>query len=204
MTYLGPAARPRRRRGRIGCLGALVLIVLIPTALAVFFAPWAEHIGGRFTPLGYWSGIGKAHAPDGTDFGVALNLKLRTSPSCSRLSGKCSNLQGNAVVCTRAGRYTFSNLDGTLDGYWSTDGHAMTISFTHGNTTLTRYVSVILKGTWHGPAYQATDGGYLVRGFNSDGSPRSAVTSPDPAQAASVTIQPGDFAALCRGLGFPT
>jgi hypothetical protein len=199
-----PAPRRRRRFGRLGCLGSLVVVLLLAVVVGVFVTgPWALHIGGQFTPLWRWSGISRAHSPDGSDVGIQLNLSVRGRPSCSRLTGACSNLRGNAVVCTKAGRFGFSNLDGTVGGYLSTDGQPMTITFGHGDTTLTRYLSVTLKGTWHGSAYDASDGGYLARAFAPDGSPRTAVTSPDPAKAAAVSIRPGDFAALCRGIGTP-
>jgi len=197
--------RPRRRFGRLGCLGTLVLLVVLALAVEVFSAPWALHLGGGFNPLERWSGIARAHTPDGGDFGIQLNLTVNglDHRSCSRLTGRCRDLRGNAVICTKAGRFTFNNLDGSVDGYWSIDGQPMIVSIGHGSTTLTRYQSLTFTGTWRGPAYEASDGGYLSRDFAPDGTARREVGSADPTKAVRFAFQPGDFTALCHTIGTP-
>jgi hypothetical protein len=201
VTYPDPALRPRRRRGCLGCLGSLVLVALLAVGVGILIKPWSVHIGGRFTPFGGWTAIGRARTPDGLDAGIQLNLTARFRPACGKSGSGCTQMNGKAVVCTRAGRFTFSNADATFSAYWSLDGRAMMVTLTHGDTTLTRYLNVYLHGTWHGPAYQASDGGYLSHGFNPNGSPRSTTGSVEKADAAQVTFQPGDFAALCRSVG---
>ena len=113
-----PPRRRRRRVGPLGCLGSLVLIVVVALAVEVFSAPWALHLGGGFNPLERWSGIARAHTPDGGDFGIQLNLKVNALDrrSCSRLTGRCSDFGGTAVICTRAGRFTLSV---QITGRWS-------------------------------------------------------------------------------------
>jgi hypothetical protein len=193
--------RSRWRFGRLGCLGSLVVVVMIAVAVVVGLNPWAVHIGGRLTLLGNWSGIARAHVPGGADLGVQLNLGVDRQPGCGRTTGECDNLDGTAVICSKAGRFTFSNLGGFVDGYWSTDGHAMRLNFSHGSTTLTRYLTIRFTGTWHGPAYDASDGGYLDRGFDANGNPRAQVGSPDATRAVPLSFQPGDFSALCASVG---
>jgi hypothetical protein len=204
VAYVTPPAQPRPRRrlfGRLGCFGSLLVIALGAVLVWVLLAPWSLHIGGQFTPLGRWSGVGRAHTPDDGDFGIQLNLAVSGRHSCSRLTGKCTDFEGNAVICTKAGRYTFTRLDGSVGGYLSLDGQPMTLLITHGSAT--HYLKLQLNGTWHGPAYDASDGGYLTYSFNPDGTPRAAVSSPDPAKAAQVSIRPGDFTALCHSIGTP-
>ncbi|TML33501.1 MAG: hypothetical protein E6G35_00430 [Actinobacteria bacterium] len=208
MVYDNGMAPPRRRRRRVGplgCLGTLVLIAVVALAVEVFSAPWALHLGGGFNPLERWSGIARAHTPDGGDVGIQLNLKVNALDrrSCSRLTGRCSDFGGTAVICTRAGRFTLSRVDGSVDGYWSIDGQPMTVSMTHGTMTPARYLSLTFTGTWHGPAYEASDGGYLSRDFLPDGNARSQVGSVDPAKAVRFALQPGDFTALCHTIGAP-
>jgi hypothetical protein len=201
VTNADPALRPRRRRGCLGCLGSLVVVLLLAVGVSILLKPWSVHIGGRLTPLGRWTGIGRARTPDGLDAGVELSLTARYRPACSRTGGGCTRMEGKAVVCTRAGRFTFSTVDATFTAYWSLDGRPMTVRLTHGDTTLTRSLNIYFDGTWHGSAYEASDGGYLSHGFNPDGSARSATGSVEKREAANVSFQPGDFAALCRSVG---
>lgn len=203
VTYPDPAFRPRRRRGCLGCLGSLVLVLLLAVGVGILLKPWSLHIGGRFTPFGGWTAIGRARTPDGLDAGIQLNLRTRARAACSKSGGGCTQMDGKAVVCTRAGRFTFRTADATFSAYWSLDGRPMTVRLTNGDTTLTRYLNVYFDGSWHGSAYQASDGGYLSHGFNPNGSPRSATGSVEKSTAAQVTFQPGDFTALCRSVGSP-
>jgi hypothetical protein len=49
----------RRPRGCLTNLLALVvLVVVVVYTVAAITSPWAFHIGGRWTPLLYWSGRG--------------------------------------------------------------------------------------------------------------------------------------------------
>jgi hypothetical protein len=200
VTNSDPVLRPRRRRGCLGCLGSLVVVLVLAVGVGILLKPWSLHIGGRFTPFG-WTGIGRARTPDGLDAGIELKLGTRYRAACTGSGGGCTQMNGSGVVCTRAGRFTFSIADASFSAWWSLDGRPMKVRLTHGNTTLTRYLNIYLDGTWHGPAYEASDGGYLSHGFNPNGSPRSATGSVEGAEAATVSFQPGDFAALCRSVG---
>ena len=62
-----PGARRRLRpRGRLGCLGLLVVLVIVLGVTYIVPNPWALHIGGRFNLLGEWDGYGPVQASNGS------------------------------------------------------------------------------------------------------------------------------------------
>lgn len=189
--------RPWRRRHTLGCFGSLVALALLVLVIQVAFTPWAFHIGGTFTPLMNWTGVATGHTPSGSSYAVRLSLQANTisDRACSQYG--CDDVHGTVDVCTSAGQYTFINMSGKVGGWLSTDGQKMTIGFSHGKDPSTRNLEGTLTGTWHGKVYQASDGGYLDRDFDTNGTPRTEVTSADPHDAATLAFQPGDFTAAC-------
>jgi hypothetical protein len=115
-------------RRRPGCLattlGLVVLCLAIVYGVAAITSPWAFHIGGRSTPLLYWSGYGKLVAKSGT---YPLYVLLYPSSHFSRLHldgmRPTGGVQGSGWLCTSPGVVQRLHLSGTLFGGWtSTEG----------------------------------------------------------------------------------
>jgi len=103
----------------------VLLIAFVVLFLAEFLpAPWAFHIGGRFTPLGQWDGYGPVQASDGGRYLLFTHLQGGViahggRPGCA-FHGGCNSLRGSAKLCTESGRvYSFS-LSGKLHGWLTT------------------------------------------------------------------------------------
>jgi hypothetical protein len=177
------------------------LAVVVIGGLRVITGPYSLHIGGSFTPLGTWSGVAKGVTPAGDPYAIQLNLSTPRVGRAGCFAHSCTEFDGTGAVCTKKAVYKFTGLDasGPLGAWWSLDGREMTVGLDDlqapGSPQST---SVTLRGTWHGPVYQATDGGYLTDVFASDGSARTSTSSPNAADSASFAFRPGDFAALCR------
>ena len=69
---------PSRALRRLGCLGGLVFGLVVVAAVTALIAPWAFHIGGRWTP-GMWWGFGELRTPAGDDYPVWILLLSPTS-----------------------------------------------------------------------------------------------------------------------------
>ena len=69
-----PPAEPARGSQHI--VLRIVLIAFVAAFLAEFVpAPWAFHIGSRFTPLGQWDGYGPVQASDGGRYLLFTHLQ---------------------------------------------------------------------------------------------------------------------------------
>ncbi|MGH9735336.1 MAG: hypothetical protein ACRD8A_12195 [Candidatus Acidiferrales bacterium] len=187
----------RPGRWRFGWLGLGVVAVLVYLAIALL-NPWALHIGGRSTPLMFWTGTGKLVTSSGT---YPLLVTLYPSPhgSTLRLDGlrPISGLHGQARLCTPRGSEVLS-LTGTIYGGWrSTDGALMEFRLLEWNSTRDRLLGtntrsgyIDLFGYWHGPELPMNDRRAWSSPF------RSGLKLKD----ASVTLRWGsksDFDAAC-------
>jgi hypothetical protein len=120
---------PRMSR-RHGCLANIFKFILL--CVIVFYGavgltnPWAFHIGGRSTPLLYWSGYGKLVTKSGT---YPLYVLFYPSAHFSRLRldglRPTGGLQGTASLCTSAGVAENLQLSGTIYGGWSSTQNAL-------------------------------------------------------------------------------
>jgi hypothetical protein len=63
-----PPGSRSRPRFRLGCVGALILGLIVVTAVYGLIAPWSFHIGERLTPLTWWWGVGRLHDSSGADY----------------------------------------------------------------------------------------------------------------------------------------
>ena len=116
-----------RRHGCLAGLFKLLLLcgIVIYGAVAVT-SPWAFHIGGRWTPLLYWSGYGKLATKTGTH---PLYVIFYPSAHFSRLRGEglrpTGGVQGTASLCTSPGVVENLKLGGTIYGGWSSTNDAL-------------------------------------------------------------------------------
>ena len=218
-----PAAEPVRGSQHI--VLRIVLIAFVVLFLAEFVpAPWAFHIGSRFTPLGQWDGYGPVQASDGGRYLLFTHLQGGVfahggRPGCF-LHGGCNTLRGSAKLCTQSGRvYSFS-LNGQMHGWLTTDGSATSINLSGGSLTtggssttislsgssparLPSGLVVAFHGTWHGPVLPvaSTDGSF-TGAFTPAGAVRKAAPAAH-AGTASGTLRYGSataFAQACHTL----
>ena len=185
------------RQGHGCCATLFVTLVLGVAVLYGVIAvtdPWAFHIGGRWTPLLYWSGSGKLLTKSGT---YPLYISFFPSSHFSRLHldglRPTGGLQGSGWLCTSRGAMQSLELTGTIYGGWrSTEGSLMNFRllerriFNSGQ----RRGFFNLYGRWQGPQLVMQDRGELGSTF------RSGLKI----EGASVTLDWGrysDFKAMC-------
>lgn len=116
--------------GSRGCLTSLIRLLVLGVVV-VYGAvgvtnPWAFHIGGRWTPLLYWSGYGQLVTRSG-----AYPLYVAFYPSAHfsslHLDGirPTGGLQGTGSLCTSPGVVEALKLSGTIYGGWSSTDDAV-------------------------------------------------------------------------------
>jgi hypothetical protein len=191
----------------------LVLIVFVGLFLAEFVpAPWAFHIGSRFTPLGHWDGYGPVQASNGGRYLLFTHLEGGViahggRPGCF-FHGGCNTLRGSAQLCTENGRVYSFGLTGVMHGWLTTDGSLTDLKLSGGSpVNLPNGLTVAFHGTWQGPALPiaSTDGSF-TEAFGPTGAVRKT-TSAQQAGTASGTLRYGSataFAQACHALAAHT
>jgi hypothetical protein len=174
--------RPRKRRGVVW----LVLILALVYGAIVLTGPWAIHMGGQWTPLLTWTGIGELDTGKGS---YPLLVTLNPSPHSSRLRldglRPTGGITGWGWLCTPQGTTVNLRVSGTLYGAWrSTDG-ALTefrlLERLQNFPTIQDGGYVDLFGYWHGPQLVMDDRNEWSRPF------RSGLKI----KHASLTLRPG-------------
>lgn len=179
-------------------MAALLVVYVVPT-------PWALHIGGRFTPLEQWDGLGAVRASNGGRYVLYTELQGgilgggRDGPSCS-FNG-CDTLHGSAKMCTRRGTTISFGLSGNIDSWWSTDGASTSIDLTGG--ALPDGWVVAFRGAWDGPQLPLkTPDNSFTEVFTRAGAVRRTTSTAD-AGVARVTLRSGgteQFTKACAAL----
>jgi len=190
-----------RRRGCLTDLLKLcVLAVVVLYVVVAITSPWAFHIGGRWTPLLYWSGTGKLVTKTGT---YPLYVMFYPSSHFSRLAldglRPAGGLQGTARLCVSPGVTESLKLSGTVFGRWSSTTDAL-MSF---RLLEYRYIDLgqtqgyfDLSGRWQGPDLVMDDRSGTNHKF------RSGLQI----EHASVTLSPAgysDFKSTCASSNAP-
>ena len=191
-------------RGRYIVL-RIVLIAFVVAFLAEFVpAPWAFHIGGRFTPLGQWDGYGPVQASNGGRYLLFTHLQGgviarggRPGAPSTAAAPPCAAARSCAP---RAGGCTHSAWPGTMHGYLTTDGSPTDLSLSGGSPVpLPHGLVVAFHGTWNGPVLPvaSTDGSF-TEAFTPSGAIRKS--APDghrrhrprhPAERLGHRLRPG-------------
>jgi hypothetical protein len=119
-----------RMSKRGGCLANIFKLLLV--CVIAFYAalgltsPWAFHIGGRSTPLLYWSGYGKLVTKSGT---YPLYVLFYPSAHFSKLHidglRPTGGLKGTASLCAAPGVVENLTLSGTIYGGWASTQDAL-------------------------------------------------------------------------------
>lgn len=162
--------------------------------LAAVTNPWAFHIGGRWTPLLYWSGSGQLLTKGGT---YPLYVSFFPASHFSRLQldglRPTGGLQGSGSLCTAPGVMQSLKISGTIFGGWrSTEGSLMTFRVLEPKVfdVGQRQGYFDLYGRWQGQQLVMSDRGRYAGTF------RSGLKI----ERASVTLDWGgyaDFKAAC-------
>lgn len=205
---LGGRGGRRRHRRRIGCLGSLVLVLVVLLVVYTLPNPWALHIGGRFTPLESWEGLGAVTASNGGHYELYVNFMAgllnggeHGHAVCSGTGG-CNELRGTGKLCTTSGKTWTFELAGDVRTWWATDGAATSVDLTNSPPLPDGWL-VAFHGNWRGPelVLSSPDNSF-TEVFTRQGDIRS-VTSTADAGTARVTLAPGGqdaFATACRTL----
>jgi hypothetical protein len=195
-------------RRRFGCLGSLVFVVVFAVVFYVAVVPWSLHIGGRWTPLGTWQGVGRLRDSAGTQYGLYvrfypfLRRGRRGGLRVGRRPWPSYDLRGTASACPAGGaKYEF-NLRGEISGLWlDTDGKQVVLSLSEPRGPKLRR-AFSLYGAFNGQDLVLDDRKTMFMNFRPDGTltPSGSYTSPVPEKHATVTLSWGsyaDFESLC-------
>jgi hypothetical protein len=202
-------ARPSGKL-KLGCLGGLMFVIGIVLALYVLLAPWAFHIGGRWTPTTAWYGVGTMRDSTGARYGLYLSFYpdietgRRANNAITGLAHPTprTRLRGDAKVCTGQGSTFAFDVRGDMYGAWlDAEGHEMALGLTEPGTQRPRR-HFQLVGAFHGADLAMDDDKSMFMYFLHDGTltPARSYTSPVPEKHATVTLKWGtkaDFDALC-------
>jgi hypothetical protein len=196
---------PSRFRFRLGWLGLLVLVLLIFPVLTALLAPWAYHIGGRWTP-GMWWGYGTLRTEEGNQYPLFIYFYPDfRSMTRLHLNGQrpVSGVGGSAWLCSAQGTTQLLDVSGDLYGrFLNTEGNQMGIRLLDWrqsfriNPQYRRYFD--LYGRWHNGELAMQDDGGWARAFEPN--------AHNAKQRASVTFAWGsyaDFKKLCQAADIP-
>ena len=142
-------------------LRMLLIVIVVLLGLYVLPAPWAFHIGSKFSPVGEWDGYGPVQAGNGGRYLLYTHLRGGLANNhghagCSFVS--CNTLTGAAQLCTQGGQHYTFDLTGAVHGWYTTDGSSTNIALTGGKPKpLPHGWVVAFHGVWHGAVLPITD-----------------------------------------------
>lgn len=197
---------------RLGCFGGLVVGLGVVLAVYALLAPWAFHIGGRWTWSTTWSGVGELRDSHGARYGLYVYFypEMRRGRGGGMHYGPAHPtpdtwLRGTATVCTAQGAKFPFKLSGDVYGAWrDVEGNEIVFDLREQTKEKTaRHFQLV--GAFHGSDLTMDDRKSMFMYFLPDGklTPARSYTSPVPEKYARVTLQWGstsDFDQLCAGL----
>ena len=139
----------------------LLIVIVVLLALYVLPAPWAFHMGSKFSPVGEWDGYGSVQAGNGGHYLLYTHLRggfanNHGHPGCSFVS--CDVLSGTAQLCTQGGQHYTFDLTGAVHGWYTTNGSRTDIALTGGKPKALPHGWVVaFHGVWHGTALPIAD-----------------------------------------------
>ena len=164
-------------KGRVGCLGTLLILVAVLVGggvFAYFVAPWNFNFGGHFHPLGGWQGQGRFHsASGGGDYDMWIRFEI-TIPK--RLQ---SPLSGTAILCSPRGERLVLTLSGDMPRDHGTDLANVPLQlYLHriaplATTIEGRRPHIDLWGAFGDSVLEVEDRGSIGRAFAPDGTVRA-------------------------------
>ena len=187
---ISPTNTPPRRR-RLGCLGSLVLLVVLGSvgylALEAFTHPWIFTVGGHFRLLPFWQGVGEIQGPGGRYrifvFFYPENAGSRVLPLTS--------VRGSGWVCAPSGKsYRVLMGGGTHELIWRDMNNKPFSLYTYRRNpgaSLHSPPKLDFTGRWVGPALVMDDQGTTASAFLADGSLNPKPGAPGPARPVTFT-----------------
>ena len=184
------------RRVRLGCLGSLVVMVVVGAGVFVvtnaLFAPWAFFMGGRFHVLPQWQGWGRMHS---NAAGGDYMLYVRMTPTPSPPPYISTSVKGDAMLCTPKGERYHLLLGGGMARHLplNTVGQPIHL-YMHRRVGLLGVGGgrprLDLRGVWIDGGIAMEDDGTLAREFGPDGSllEKNAGDAANPAEKVAVTF----------------
>lgn len=154
-----PEGPPRSRH--LG-LRLLLIAAVVLLCLYVLPTPWAFHMGGKFSPVGEWSGYGPVQAGNGGRY--LLYTQLRggiVNNHGHRGCGfpRCDALSGSAQLCAQSGRHSSFGLTGAVHAWYTTNGARTDISLTGSVRNRPPAGVASFHGIWHGAVLPLTGTG---------------------------------------------
>ena len=210
------APRPKSKQGCLGCLGRLLLILLLGGLLIVaidaVFAPWSFFLGGHFHYLPMWQGWGRVHTAGG-DYLLYLYLYPAPGGSSGPLAGY-PHLSGSGYVCTPRGEKIWLTGGGMFQDKHigiHPDGRQVGL-YAHrkqvANFGAPDYrPDLDFHGTWQGDSFVGDDKGSFAMAFAPDGHLYKRGETPTLKEIVPVTLKEdlswtmADFNAACARLG---
>jgi hypothetical protein len=189
---------PQPRRRRLILLKGLLALVIAVALANLVTTPWVFHIGDRFTPLTEWDGYGGVQASNGGRYVLFTHLAGGLRGLGCGIFG-CDSLHGSAKICTRRGSVYALELNGMVDGWWSTDGAKTSLDLRNAKSgPLPDGWVISFRGRWHGTRLVlANPDNSFTKVFTPAGVIRHATSSAEAGQA-SVTLRHGSSAAFTR------
>lgn len=199
----GPTRRVQSPRS--SCLGCLGSIIVVPLFAYVLAGPVTFHLGGRWTPTGHWTGVGRMRDSAGAQYGLYVQFWASPNIDIRNEATTCCELSGKSQVCTAGGaRYQFG-LTGSISGAWlRTEGAKVNLSLAEsGRPKVPRVFQ--LSGVWRGPELLLDDQKSLFMNFQPGGNlvPKTTYTAPVPDNHATVVLSwgdPGAFESICGSI----
>jgi hypothetical protein len=196
---------------KLGCLGQLVLLVILAVVVAVgipaLLTPWGFFMGGRFHVLPMWQGWGKMHS---NTAGGDYVIQLYFYPKTGRHLGT-THVKGNAVLCTPRGEKFNLSLGGDFQKDLRTDTNGKTASFYMDNYNIKSQFTgqnrpeLELRGKWNNPDLVLDDHGSIARNFEPDATLYNGHSPSRPymREVVPVTLHEGgnaEFEAACKAV----
>ena len=176
-----PMDRPAARRGCLGCLTQIILILIVGVAVgSVFvvatervFHPWAFYLGGHSHLLPIWEGVGRMHTEAG-DYILTVSMW----PSRGGRTFNLPTVTGTGYLCAPNGQRYYLRVRGGMAEKTGIDSNGKPMSLRYfyrpplagftGRYELPPRIE--LRGHWQNPDLAMDDGGSLAAAFLPDGS----------------------------------
>jgi hypothetical protein len=198
---------PRRRLRPLGCLAALVILVVVGGALAFLPNPWVFHIGGQFTPDRSWHGVGTVSATNGGQYALYVGFKAELGHESSSSDPyhchlpTCDTVEGEGKLCALSGMTYPLLVRGQVHTWWATDGARTGVQLSVPNPDGSTIIGVF-EGHWRGQQLELADSTDFTAALTREGAIRSSRSTTDDG-TARTTLRPGtedDFDHACHSL----
>ncbi|HXS97148.1 MAG TPA: hypothetical protein VN736_21275 [Candidatus Limnocylindrales bacterium] len=204
MTPTGQDPRPDGKL-KTGCWGCFTTVIIVPLFAYVLAAPVSFHLGGRWTPIAQWKGVGRLRDSAGVVYGLFLQLNFSPTLDVRNQATTCCEIAGKAQVCTEDGaRYQFK-VSGQMSGAWlRTNGAKVELTLSEAERPkLPR--TFRLAGVWRGADLNLDDQKSMYTNFLPGGklTPNPMTRAGVPEKHATVVVSWGDlsdFDRACAGL----